>query len=555
MAQQQINVNLPSVGSSGLNTETSPIVQNYSFAAVAENAVIDSLGRIASRFAFSTRTVNFPSLPAIPSAVSHNIVIDIIEGSLINEAVSVLCTGRYIGYNSDGLPIGEQAYIFEQQGDDLVEIAFPALNDDTTLKTAMIVPTEDRFYIYSATNEVLVWDGATVTTMASQVGYQPIENVASIFETPTFDRAIAAYGRIWATGHDGDMNTVYYSDLLIGASNFTVSGVDPLSTAGKLNVLENWPNGKDSIQALESHDNRLIIFGKESILIYNSGYGDPADPSSGFTLEDTISNVGCVSKYSIVNIGTDVLFVDATGVRSLGRTIQERSSPMGDLTNNVRSDFSVLVSSTLDPETVKMEHDNNNNLVVVLFGDDSLAYCLDMKAYRSAGTAKITRWTNCYFSDMTYVDAINPNFYLAGDEGLGVLEYSGYLSAQDNFTFKYYSNQLTFDEPARLKFLKQVDMTIITSLAPSTAFVKWGYNTLDSFKSKSLVLDAVEPYYYTESEYTVALFGGSASTLKRYRANVSGSGEAVKIGLEVTIDGNGCSLQEINIQTLIGRIR
>ena len=557
MAQQQINVNIPSVGSSGLNTEDSPITQDYSYAAVADNAVIDNFGRIGAREAFSTDTLTFPVLPAIATAVTHEVTLDVIEGSLINELPSILCTGRNIGYDADGNVVGTNYYIFERVGSALVEITLPAVTDLSKLSLAQIVPTDDRYYIFSPTNEVMVWNGTTITLISAAIGYYGIQLVPSGAQVaPTFDRGIAAYGRVWATGHGGDSNTIYYSDLLIGASAYTVDGLDPASTAGKLNVLENWPNGKDTIVGLSAHNNRLIVFGREAILVYNAGYGDPADAASGFTLEDTITNVGCVSKYSLVNIGTDVLFVDETGVRSLGRTIQERSSPMGNLTNKVRKQFSDVVSETEDSQTIRMEYDPSNNFAVVLFSEQELAYCLDMKAYRAEGLAKITRWTDCFFNDLTYVDSyLNPVMLLAGMKGKGVLGYSGYLSSSGNtYILKYYSNQLTFGEPARTKFIKQIDYTIISSITPSFAYAKWGYDGLNTYKSKYLILESTVPAYFGIAKFNIGIFGTTPTTIKRYRVNTGGAGESVKIGIEVTIDGNGCSLQEINVQTLIGRI-
>lgn len=556
MAQQQININLPSIGSSGLNTEASPVTQDYSFASVADNAIIDSFGRIAARLAFRTDTETLPTLAPIASAVTYNLIIDVVEGGSINGASSVICTARNVGLDAGGAEVGTDYYIFERTGNSMTEVAYPALLDPSTLQTAHIVVTDDRFYIFSSSNETLIWDGSTVTLISAQAGYIGIQNgVAGPQVAPTFDRGMAAFGRIWASGHEGDPNTIYYSDLLLGASNYTVDGIDPLSTAGKINVLENWPNGKDSITAIAAHNNKIIVFGSEAILVFSAGYGDPADPASGFTLEDTITNVGCVSKYSLVNIGSDILFVDETGVRSLGRTIQERSSPMGNLTNNIRRVFSDSVQNTNNTSTIKMVHDHSNNIVLVLFSEQGLSYCLDMKAYRSAGLAKVTRWTGCYFNDMAYIDAnAAPLLILGGTANKGYLRYAGYSSAVDSYILKWYSQDLNFGEPTRTKLVKQIDYTIVSSAALGSAQAKWAYDYGQANKSKGLSLTATPADYYAESEYTEAQYGGSEAVIKRYKVNTGGSGETIKIGLEAIIDGNGCSLQEINIQTLIGRI-
>ena len=49
MSQQLQSINLVAPGFKGINTEDSPMSEDYSFADVADNAVIDKRGRIASR--------------------------------------------------------------------------------------------------------------------------------------------------------------------------------------------------------------------------------------------------------------------------------------------------------------------------------------------------------------------------------------------------------------------------------------------------------------------------------------------------------------------------
>ena len=49
MAQQRQNIYIGAPGFRGLNTQDAPVGQDASFASIAENAVIDSFGRIGSR--------------------------------------------------------------------------------------------------------------------------------------------------------------------------------------------------------------------------------------------------------------------------------------------------------------------------------------------------------------------------------------------------------------------------------------------------------------------------------------------------------------------------
>ncbi len=51
-----------------------------------------------------------------------------------------------------------------------------------------------------------------------------------------------------------------------------------------------------------------------------------------------------VARDSVVATGSDVIFLSDSGVRSLMRTIQEKSAPMRDISANVRDDLVLEIS-------------------------------------------------------------------------------------------------------------------------------------------------------------------------------------------------------------------
>lgn len=555
MAQQQTNIHIAEAGFNGLDTVSSPITQDYSFAAVADNCVIDRYGRIGARKAFAEDSTTLPTVTAIPGATTHEWNLHTIQGGEINGDLSVICTASYTGFDAGGNAVGTTYHILEKDGANLVELTTPALPAPATIMRAMIVPTDDRWYICSEDNETLVWNGTTIVAISAQVGYVGIQTAAAGPQVaPTFIGAVASHGRVWGWGHEGDDQTIFYSDLLIGASYFTADTVDPQSSAGAINVLEQWPNGMDKIISVAVHNNRLVVFGRRSVLVYELGYGDPADAASGFALQDTITNVGLVSRDAIAAIGSDLLFMDDTGVRSLGRTIQEESSPMGDLTHRVRQDISNAVFTEPDKSVIKLEYDSTENLVVALFTD--YAYILDMKSYFTQGSAKITKWNQCLFNDLTYFEAAGDEYLLmAGKGDRGVMRYDGYVEKFNTpYVVRYRTNPLNFGQPASSKFVKQIDYTIISQNATALAQAIWGYDTLETTKTRTLTVDAIDPAFYIEGEYNVAKFGNSDATLRRYRINTGGKGESFLVGIELEIFGNAFSLQEINLQALTGRL-
>ena len=143
----------------------------------------------------------------------------------------------------------------------------------------------------------------------------------------------------------------------------------------------------------------------------------------------------------------------------------------------------------------------------------------------------------------------------ANRDNKGLLKYDGYLQYDGkSYEMHYQSMYLTFGQPANSKFLKQIDFTLAATNAPSTAYAGWGYDTGSTDRSKIFTVDASPAALFDEAIFTNAKFGAQQSTVRRYKVNTKGSGENVLIGLRVDIADNSCSLQEINVQTLLGRI-
>ena len=118
---------------------------------------------------------------------------------------------------------------------------------------------------------------------------------------------------------------------------------------------------------------------------------------------------------------------------------------------------------------------------------------------------------------------------------------------------KYGSNAFTFGDAVRQKFLKKIDFTLVSTFADADAVVKWGYGGFLT-DTATKVVSAQQPALYNVSEFNASEYGPGLTTLRRYKTNTKGSGDLVRVGLETDIAGNSLSIQEINVQTLLGRI-
>ena len=569
MAQQQQNITVSAPGFQGLNTEDSPLQQDPGFAVVADNAVVDKFGRIGSRKPWTefTTAINV-TYSAAAGVADTQIKTHRIGTGSISGTIYVLATVGVYQYNSAGALLQDDYFICKLTTSagptyELDEISFPTLAYDSKLADAQILGFNEKMYVFSEGNECLVYDGSTITNLFTGVedtDYIKPQDQHTVFaDAINGDIAAAAYGRLWVSGVGGDYETIYYSDLLIATQWYDgrSSAADPQNTGGVLNVNEYWPNGTDRVVGIIAHNNALFIMGRQSILVYNNAAtGDPA-AEGGIYLADTIENIGCVNRDAIANIGSDVLFVDDSGVRSLGRTIQEKSAPIGDLTSNVRRDIADIISLTADKTTISLSYWPDENLTVVNFSNDLQAFAIEMRAPSVTGGNKVTRWTGTNWERALYYETAGEARVLltSAVSGYGLFLYEDGLNYNDEpFEFKYESNSFTFGQPANFKFLKQIDFTVVSTLSDTQAYAGWGYTGRLEY-TKALTITAQAPalynvaYFNQDDEY-----GPGLTTIKRYRVNAKGSGESVIIGFRSEINGNTLSLQEINIQTLIGRL-
>ena len=307
MAQPLTSINLVAPAFKGVNTEDSPIAQDPSFADVADNAVIDKRGRIAARKGVAVVTTN---KTALGTDYVHKI---------------------HYFYDDAGNEVVFTA------GNNKIMTGTTTLTDVTpgsytiSANNWKIVNFNDKAYFFQRGYDPLVYDNATGLRTFT------VANGTSTAATLKCHEAIGAYGRMWIVDNATDTQTIYWSDLLDG-SDFTNG------SSGSIDVSKAWPDGYDEVRALAAHNDLLVIFGKHSILVYQ-GASSPAN----MVLADTIAGVGCICRNSVQHIGTDVLFMSNSGLRSLGRTIQEKSLPLSDLSLNIKTELIEVLQARSEP--------------------------------------------------------------------------------------------------------------------------------------------------------------------------------------------------------------
>jgi len=356
---------------------------------------------------------------------------------------------------------------------------------------------------------------------------------------PQANTVLSAYGRLWVADTPTNKTTVYWSNLLDG-QNFA-SG-----SAGSIDLSSVLVKGNDEIVALGAQNGRLIIFCKDNIVIYTSASGDSVLDPSTMELVEVISGVGCVSRDSVQNTGTDIFFLSANGLMSLGRVIQEKSQPMRDLSKNIRDDLVGAVQS-VDPTTIKSAYLAEEAFYLLLIPAYQRIYCFDTRSMMPDGSARVTIWDNQTQSNMVVV---NSTLYFT--QANGVATYSGYLDNTSDYYMKYYTNFFDFEDATKLKILKRVGVTAIGGNAQGLV-LKAGFDYVNDYRSYATSLENLANFEYGEAEYNTTAEYSFGTIVDQVRAPLGGDGNVIQIGLEARIEGSPLSIQRLDIYVKDGR--
>jgi len=510
MAEKLLTTSIAAPGFNGLNTQDSSVSLDNGYATVANNCVIDKFGRIGARKGW---TANHASNSDLSTANVNAI------GELITNA------------GDSYIIVAGNNCIFKLVGSTLTKLTYGGGGSAPTFTASnwMMAPLNGKLYLYQSGHDPLVFDPAVSTTTFKRIsevsGYAGTVQNANI--------VISAYGRTWSANTATDKNTVQFSDLLAGHILNTGS-------AGSLDVSQVWPNGADEIMGMAIHNHYLYIFGRRQILVYAH-----ADDPTNLSLADTITGVGCMARDSVVVTGGDILFLSDSGVRSMQRTVQEKSAPMRDLSLNVRDDI-VLEISLETEDDISAVYSDKDAFYLLALPTRGLVYCFDMRGTLQNGAARVTTWDGFVPYAMKYTRA---KTLLLGKAGY-VGTYAGYQDNGSTYLLKYYTNYFDFGSPTTLKILKKVGVTVIGG-GGYPVVMRFGFDFSDILNSRNFNLANASVAEYNIAEYNIGEYGGSAFDNKII--NVGGTGRVLQLGFETTVNNKSISIQKLDVYVKAGR--
>lgn len=605
MAEQLQTGSIAAPGFSGLNTQDSSIQLSSGFALEANNCVIDQYGRIGARkgwakvnsSAFNSshvRTVHeFVKADGnLIFAAANNKIYGTLPASSTYAEYPVASTHFYAGtYTQSGttvtvtsvdnhnLSVGNTIYFDSTSGtavDGFYTVAttpgakvftFTAGTSLTTSGNCLGIDiltsytiTDDNWQVASmplgtglSASAHAVWVqanhaplvihklGTVAHSHVDGYGFQRLGDVATNlpvgYTVSNFKPSCAlyAYGRLWVANTDPtDTQTIYFSDLQNPAEWQT-------GTSGKLDISAVIQTG-DPITAIAQHNNFLIIFTANSIIVY-SGAKDP----STMALADVITGVGCIARDTVQSVaGTDILFLSSTGVQSLQRVIQEKSLPFRDVSKNVRDNLITLVNGETAANIKAVYYPTDAHYLLAL-PNSGFTFCFDTRGVLENGASRTTIWKQ-----------INPTaFCVTHDKKLYVGQvgyignYTGYQDNETTYRMTYYTNYFDFGSPTTNKILKRINITAIGGSSQPIA-IKWGYDYTSNYISSAITLQRVQIHEYGTAEYGIATYTNGIA-LDTANIPASGTGTVLQLGFESDINGTQLSIQKIDFFLKVGK--
>jgi len=521
----------------GINTQESSVDLASGYALEAYNCVIDKFGRIGARRGWQkvnsstnsdlgTNDIEFIyNIPEtdVTLCAGNDLILTRASGAstlvtAVNTTVSNAAGSGTTAYSITGNDWMGASIVFGE-GPDVSPHAYLAQEGHLPLVYHKLGASHAHTGAYGF--NLLSDAGSVPTTYASASDFKP--NVV-----------IGAYGRTWWADIVNDKQTLYFSALLDGTN--LASG-----DSGYLSLIDVFPNG-DEIVGLAAHNGFLIIFGRRNIAVY----ANPIDVTR-LELVDLVANVGCIARDSIVNTGTDVMFLSDTGVRSIARVIQEKSAPINDISFNVRDDLVAYVDSESNKEKIKAAYYPKDAFYILTLPTSKYVFCFDLRGRLQNGAARVTIWDSI---EPTALHVTYTGDLLLGKEGyLG--KYFGFLDDTAKYRLRYYTNYFDLGSPTTMKFLKKGNFVVVGGVGQDVA-LKYGFDYINSYRSITKQLRTGSVYEYNIGEYAIAEYS-SGLVLEEVNSNLGGSGSIMQLGFEADINQSPLSIQKIDIYVKAGK--
>ncbi len=532
MAKQLAHQSLTNLGVNGLNTQYNPAMLDPSFLTAADNVMLRESGRISFRKGLKQKVV--PTGTAIGSMVEHN-------DSGTNKIFASYGTSIYtIDFTSPNAA-------FPSSGADVKHTVGSSTGD------WQFINFNERLHCFHSGIVPQRYDGA----LGSGSKWAAFNNSTKPSGLTTFDPScgMGFYGRMFVGGVTENKAVMYYSVLLDG-DDYTGSG------SGLLDLKKVWDN--DEIVNIAPFFGQLVIFGKNNIAIY-----DTPDDVTNMSLNEVISGVGLVNRDSVQAVGDDLVFLSATGIRSLNRTTEKDKVPLTDYSVNIKD---TLIRNIGQSTAVKSVYLEDEGVYILTFTEKNITYAFDFKHMTPNNAPRVTTWS--FDNDREPASMIQTELYsglLVGQKDGGIAGYEGYfdtdlawVSSAASYTNSPISSDVSsiwipMGDAVASAILKRL-ILVLEGGSGATLGIRWYKDySMNSSNTTEISLNPA-------ATSTTALYGAATSLwgdvkytpiygLQEYTTPLTGRAKTLKINMNIVSNGFDASIQDLSIISLQGKIR
>jgi hypothetical protein len=511
---QMIPLSTAAPGFLGLNKQQSGDVLPTGWATRADHLVIDEVGRLAKRKGSREQSTN--------TLTGDDIVTQFVYQDNSGNELRI---------------VTQDNKIYKQTGTGGVF---------TDISGSITTPTADNWKFQNFNGKCVGWQVGHAPILLSAVTGTFVDLPTGTGTVPNGVTVLAAWGRLWVLDND----TLYYSDLLLEGN---WSG----GTAGSTLLNNVWPGGVDVPVALAEFNGHLVIFGKESIIIY-SGPADPASEFSTFAKVEGIEGTGCASRDTVQNIGRDLAWISPDGVRTLGRVIQEKSMPSNDAAPHVR-DYVVGLIGTSTDEIMKSAYVPELGMYLVSF--DTTVLVFDLRQKLSNGGFRVTEWPGTW---RALAKDRNGSFIFTEVDSGQTLQYTGELDnvpaaggGGDNIVFDYEGPWSDFASEAKevgpnLKILKRVKIYLFGGAGTTLTF-KWAVDYNPTFNATTIAIPEATGAAWGTAVWDTDVWAAGLN-FKEVASHISKSGRVTKFGVTASVAGVEIAINRIDLFAKLGKL-
>lgn len=527
MASRLLSGSIAAPGFNGLNSQDSSVLLDSGWALTASNCVIDKYGRIGARRGWSMVTTNQGTLTTGAAIDS------IFEFKDVDGTYKYLSAGDTKLFSSEDNTTLTTESVWDLAG--TATVSYTITNNNWMFAS---LPYGQGAYAVGYAFAAQLGHPMLVYNKVNDKYQQISTNGLAPTGLSTFDPdvVVAAYGRLWTAVTTENKTTVFYSTLLDG-TDFQGAGAGILDVSAVV-------GNNDEIVTVAVHNNFLVVFCKNNIVVYSN-----ANDVDNMVLADVVKGIGCIARDSVQSTGTDVLFLSKTGVRALGRTIQEKSMPLRELSLNIRDDLVNWIDGEVASNIRSVYYERDAFYLLTLPALNQIV-CFDMRSPAPNGAAKITLWEQIEHTSFCATE--NRELLVGQVNGIG--RYYGFDDNGTSYRIRYYTNYFDLGQTTALKMLRKIGVIVIGGQGQDFV-IKFGFDYSTNFQSRPTEISgsAAIAAEYAIAEYAIGEYSGG-TVANAISVNAGGNGKVVQLGFEADIDGDPLSIQKIDLAVITGKI-